>query len=88
MKAQTVAYLHEEWAPAEATYQLGDVGHLSHVVQGVFSGFVQHNEAGGHGGQVPQRRHTGVDASVAVCHLESHQGVTDFVKQCPASSTA
>lgn len=65
------------------TYQLGDVGHLCHVVQCVLSGFVQHDEAGGHDGQVPQRLHVGVDASVAICpHLEHHQGVGDFIKQC------
>lgn len=53
------------------TYQLGDVGHLCHVVQCVLSGFIQHDKAGSHDGQVPQRLHVAVDASVAVCHFRA-----------------
>ena len=49
-----------------STYQLCEVGHLSHVVQCVFSGFVQHDEAGGHGAQVPERLHVRVHVTVAV----------------------
>lgn len=56
------------------TYQLGDVGHLSHVVQGVFTGFIQHDEAGGHRNQVPERLHAGLSVTVAVCRSE-HQRV-------------
>lgn len=80
MKAQQSSIYMPSRTPAETTYQLGDVGHLRHVVQCVLSGFIQHNEAGGHDGQVPQRLHIGVDASVAVCHLGHHQAVTDFIK--------
>lgn len=58
----------------ETTYQLSDVGHLSHVVQGVFSRFVQHDEAGGHGAQVPQRLHLWLDVAMAICWSEHHEG--------------
>lgn len=86
-ESSTVKYLHAEWAAAEGTYQLGDVGHLRHVVQCVLAGFIQHNEAGRHDGQVPQRLHIGVDASVAVCHSEINQGVTDLTKRHRAPSS-
>ena len=56
------------------TYQLGDVGHLGHVVQGVFTGFLQHDEAGGHHAQVPERLHVGLNVTIAVCGSE-HQCV-------------
>lgn len=56
------------------THQLRDVGHLSHVVQCVFSGFSQHDEAGGHDAEVPERLHVGLHVTVAVCWSE-HQRV-------------
>lgn len=49
------------------THQLCDVGHLSHVVQSVFSGLVQHDEAGCHDAQVPQRLHARFNVTVTVC---------------------
>ncbi len=52
------------------TYQLLDVGHLSHVVQSVFRGLVQHDEAGGHGDEVPDGLHVGLNVTVAVCRSE------------------
>lgn len=62
--------INEDPATDKTTYQLCDVGHLSHVVQSVFSGFVQHDEAGGHNAQVPQRLHVGLNVSIAICRSE------------------
>lgn len=61
----------------KTTHQLCDVGHLSHVVHVVFSRLVQHDEAGGHGAQVPERLHLRLDAAVAVCWSECHGGKLD-----------
>lgn len=55
------------------TYQLCDVGHLGHVVQSVFRGLLQHDGAGGHNAQLPERLHVGLDVTVAVCWSERCQ---------------
>lgn len=49
------------------TYQLCDISHLSHVVQCVFCGFVQHDEAGGHNAQVPQGLRVRLHVTVSIC---------------------
>lgn len=49
------------------TYQLCDVGHLSHVEQSVLTGLIQHDEAGGHDAEVPERLRVGINVTVAVC---------------------
>lgn len=50
----------------KTTYQLRDVGHLSHVVQSLLCGFTQHDVAGGHDAQVPQRLHVRRNVTVAI----------------------
>lgn len=49
------------------TYQLCDISHLSHVVQCVFCGFVQHDEAGGHNAQVPQWLRVRLHVTISIC---------------------
>lgn len=51
---------------SESTYQLCDAAHLSHVVQGVFCGFAQHDEAGGHNAKGPERFHGRIHVTLAI----------------------
>ena len=48
-------------------HQLGDVGHLGHVVQSALVGLLQHDEAGRCRTQVPKRLHLWSDVTVAIC---------------------
>lgn len=46
-------------------------------MQGVFSGFVQHDEAGGHSAQVPQRLHVRLNVTIAICWSECQRVIKE-----------